>query len=242
MRRVIAGVFLLFVVFMLSGQVRADETIVQADSLFEQGGVDNLLKAGDLYARVSDTNPKSYEAAWKACHAYREYCNESKENNVSGWQDTCKKYGKVAMSYGEKAIALEPNKIEGNFWYGCSVGNYSDGVSILTALKEGLKDKTQLSFEKSYSINKMHDKGGPIKALGRFWYVLPWPLSDKEKSVTYLREYQKHFPDDAEGEVFLGEVLLATDNNDEAKSVLQKASVSNEKYFSDWAKKLLSKL
>ncbi len=242
MRRVLLGVFVIFVVFMFPGYAGADDRVAKADSLMDQGGVDNLLKAGDLYAQASDANPKSYEAAWKASHAYREYCNVSKERNVSGWQDTCKKYGKVAMNYGEKAIALEPNKVEGNFWYGCSVGNYSDGVSILTALKEGLKDKTQSSFEKSYSIDKMYDNGGPIKALGRFWYVLPWPLNSKEKSLTYLREYQKLFPNDVEGQVFLGEVLMDTNNSDEARTVLQKASASNETYFSDWAKKLLSKM
>jgi hypothetical protein len=77
------------------------------------------------------------------------------------------------MKYGDKAIALNPNGIEGNFWYGLSVGNYSDSVSVITALKEGLKDKTQKSFEKSYQVNKMYNYGGPIKALDRFWFVLP---------------------------------------------------------------------
>lgn len=242
MRRVTVG-FLFFLIFLAFPQhLIADDATARADALVDQGGVENLLKAGDMYAKVSDANPKSYEAAWKASHAYREYCNESKEQNVSGWQDICKKYGKMGMKYGEKAIALEPEKIEGNFWYGCSVGNYSDGVSVLTALREGLKDKTQESFEKAYAIDKMYNDGGPIKALGRFWYVLPWPLNDKNKSLEYLREYQKLFPDDAEGQVFLAEVLIDTKNKDEARTVLQKASASKEMYFSNWAKRLLGGL
>jgi hypothetical protein len=66
----------------------------------------------------------------------------------------------------------------------------SDGVSVFTALKEGLKDKTQTSFEKTYAIDKMYKEGGPMISLGRFWAVLPWPMRDREKSLQYYREYQ----------------------------------------------------
>ncbi|HVN71811.1 MAG TPA: hypothetical protein VMU10_07315 [Desulfomonilia bacterium] len=196
-----------------------------------------------MFSKALDANPGSYEAAWKAARSYREFANESKKHNAPNWKTTCKEFGKTGMKYGEKAIALNPNGVEGNFWYGCSVGNYSDGVSILTALKEGLKDKTQSSFEKSYQINKMYTDGGPIKALGRFWFVLPWPLQDKKLSLKYLREFQKSFPNDAEGQVFLAETLMKTGDKDEAKTLLQKASqasASSDKYFADWAKRLLA--
>ena len=43
------------------------------------------------------------------------------------------------MHYAQKAIDLEPNKPEGYYYYGLSVGIYADGVSVLTALREGLK-------------------------------------------------------------------------------------------------------
>lgn len=242
MRKVILGVLFFLAIMSFSRYIIAAGPFASADALVDQGGTENLLKAAEIYAKASDANPASYEAAWKACHAYREYCNQSKEKEAGGWQNTCKKYAKIGMKYGERAIALEPNKIEGNFWYGCAVGNYADGVSVLTALKEGLKDKTQSSFEKSYAIDKKYHDGGPIKALGRFWYVLPWPLNDKEKSLTYLKEYQKLFPNDAEGQVYLAEVLIDTKNKEEAKTLLQKTALSPKTYYSSWAKRLLGDL
>jgi predicted Zn-dependent protease len=81
-----------------------------------------------------------------------------------------------------------------------------------------------------------------MKALGRFWFVLPWPMQDKKLSVKYLREFQKSFPNDPEGQVFLAETLMKTGDKDEAKSLLQKASISNDKYFADWAKRLLAEM
>jgi len=245
MRRVlILSLFVLLAVF-LPGRLPAQDVMSQADALYQEGGLDNLLKSAELYAQALESDPGNYDAAWKASRSYREYCNQSKESNAENWQDICKQYGKMGMMYGEKATALNPNRVEGHFWYGCSVGNYSDGVSILTALREGLKDKTQTSFEKSYEIDKTYTTGGPIKALGRFWFVLPWPLSDKEKAISYLKEYNQAYPDDAEGQVFLAEALIdagGDENMAQAKALLDRASTCEEKYFSDWAKRLMADL
>jgi tetratricopeptide (TPR) repeat protein len=247
MGRAIKIVFYLCVFSLLPIAVLAEEFLSEGNALYDKGKAGNYESyklSGDAFVKALEANATSYEAAWKASRSYREFANESKKINAPNWKTTCKEYGKLGMKYGEKAIALNANGIEGNFWYGCSVGNYSDGVSILTALKEGLKDKTQSSFEKSYQLNKMYTDGGPIKALGRFWFVLPWPLQDKKLSLKYLREYQKAFPNDAEGQVFLAETLIKTGDKEEAKAILQKASTATgkDKYYADWAKRLLAEM
>lgn len=243
MRRVLQIALLAWLVCIVSASLAlAEDFMAKGNELYEKGktNYEAYKESGDAFAKALEANPGSYEAAWKAARSYREYAEQAKRKNVANWKAICKEYGKLGMKFGEKAIALNPNAIEGNFWYGCSVGNYSDGVSVLTALKEGLKDKTQSSFEKSYKINKMYVDGGPMKALGRFWFVLPWPLQDKKLALQYLREFQKSFPNDPEGQVYLAEVLLKTGEKDEAKALLQKASQSSDKYFADWAKRLLA--
>ena len=161
MRRVILGGLCFLFVMMMPMWTMAADLLTQADAVYDQGGMENYLKSGDLFAQALTADPGSYEAAWKASRSYRKYADACKKNNVEGWKDICKEYGKLGMNFGDKAKAIDSNQIEGHFWYGCSVGNYSDGVSILTALKEGLKDKTQSSFEKSYEIDKMYENGGP---------------------------------------------------------------------------------
>lgn len=218
--------------------------MIQGDALFDKGKttLKSYKDAGDLFAKALEVNPSSYEAAWKAARSYRYYADESKKKNAPDWKAVCKEYGKIGMKFGERAIALNPDGVEGNAWYGFSVASYSDSVSVLTALREGLKDKTQKSFEKAYKVNKLYNDGGPIKALGRFWFVLPWPLQDKKLSLTYLREYQKAFPNDAEGQIYLAEALIKTGEKNEAKTVLQKASTSKDKYYADWARRLLAEM
>ncbi|HDP24524.1 MAG TPA: tetratricopeptide repeat protein [Deltaproteobacteria bacterium] len=241
MRNVLCGLFCLSVLLFAPLPLIAQD-LSQADALFDTGSIENLKQSAELYVKALEANPSSYEAAWKASRSYREYANTAKQLNVDGWEAICKEYGKLGMNYGERAIELNPDAIDGYFWYGCSVGNYSDGVSILTALKEGLKNKTQESFEKSYELDKMYVDGGPMKALGRFWFVLPWPLAKKDLALDFLREFQQSFPDDPEGQVFLAEVLIDKKEKEEARALLEKTAASDETYFADWAKRLLADL
>jgi hypothetical protein len=118
---------------------------------------------------------------------------------------------------------------------------------VFTALKEGLKDKTQTSFEKTYAIDKMYKEGGPMISLGRFWAVLPWPMRDREKSLQYYREYQKTqwFATNTEAQLFLAEVLIQMGGKKkkaEAKGFVEKALQSDDPYFRDWAEDLSAKL
>ncbi|MEA2102689.1 MAG: hypothetical protein U9P80_08990 [Thermodesulfobacteriota bacterium] len=234
----ITGMFVL----LLPLGLMAQGGISEADALYDKGGLENFKKATGIYETVLEKTPDSYEAAWKAARAFREYGNQAKEDNVTGWKDICKNYGKKGMETAKKAIDIDSTRVEGHFYYGLSVGVYSDGVSILTALKEGLKNKTQDGFERAYAIDKRFEDCGPIIALGRFWQVLPWPLNDKKDSLKYYREAQQYQPDNPELLYFLSELLLdmRRKHKKEAMGLLEKVSASDDAYFSGKAKKLLA--
>jgi hypothetical protein len=222
------------------------DMLANADELIEKGGLDNCKKALDICLDEVKKDPNSYKTNWMAAMACREYGNETKKAEGPGWEAVCKEYGKKGMGYADKAIQIDPKKPEGYYWYGMSVGIYSDGVSILTALKEGLKDKTQNSFETAYKIDKMYDKAGPIVALGRFWQVLPWPLNDNDKALEYYREFQKtkyyKTSDAVEFNVYLAELLMGdSDTKGEAKVLLEEVpKISDDKYWNKKAKAFLA--
>jgi hypothetical protein len=241
--------FILFsaLVFMCPLGLMAEDYLSMADGLYEQGGIENYKRSIDVYLKVLKETPNDYEANWKCARAYREYGEAIKKQAVEGWKKSCAKYGKEGMKYAEKAIEQRPNKPDGHYYYGLNVGIYSDGVSILTALAEGLKNKTQSSLEKAYELDKMYNKAGPMLSLGRFWAVVPWPYKDKKKALRFYREYQRtqYFNEKAEGKIYLAEVLLASkgkENKEEAKALLKEASQSDEKYFMNWAERLMRKI
>ncbi len=242
MSTAIVTIFLIFPIW-----VAAVDYLAEADKIFDQGGLENYKKSIDLYVKAVEQQPDDYEAAWKCARAHREYADKAKKKGLEGWEDICAKYGKAGMQYAQKAIELKPERPDGHYYYGLNVGIYSDGVSIFTALKEGLKDKTQKSFEKTYEINKMYKDGGPMLSLGRFWAVLPWPLRDRKKSLAYYREYQdtKFFATNTEAQLFLAELLIQIGGDEkktEAKNYVETGLKSDDPYFVDWAKQLQAKL
>ena len=229
---------------LVPGSLVAQNYLSEAEALYDQGGLTNVKQSIDLYLKAVEANPDDYEANWKCARAHREYGNKAKRKGLEGWEGICKEYGKKGMQYAQKAIELAPEKTDGHYYYGLSVGIYSDGVSILTALKEGLKNKTQSSFEKAYELDKMYNEAGPMLSLGRFWSVLPWPMRDRKKALEYYREFQStpYFADNAEAKIFVAELLMklkGEENKTEAQKLLTEAAQSDDPYFKDWANRLL---
>ncbi len=225
----------------------AADYIAEADRLYTLGGLENYKQAIELYKKALAQNPENYEAAWKCARAHREYGDTAKTEKIEGWKKICAEYGKAGMQYAQKATMIDPEKPDGYYFYGLNVGTYSDGVSVFTALSEGLKDKTQDNFEKAYTLNKMYSEGGPMIALGRFWQVLPWPMRDRKKSLRYYREYQEtpYFASNMEVHVYIGELLIqigGKKNRAEAKGYLEKAAQSDDEFYRAHAKELLKRL
>jgi tetratricopeptide (TPR) repeat protein len=247
MKKTILGCLWAAVLVLFPFSLLAADYVADADKLYEQGGLENYKQAIELYKKAIAETPDSYEANWKCARAHREYGDSAKTEKIDGWKKLCAKYGKEGMNYAHKATELEPEKPDGYYYYGLNVGIYSDGVSIFTALSEGLKDKTQKSFEKTYALDKMYKDAGPMIALGRFWQVLPWPMRDRKKSLKYYREYQvtEYFADNIEVHVYLGELLVqigGKENKAEAKGYLEKAANSDDAFYKERAKELLKKL
>ena len=242
MKKIFLYVLVCMFLFSFHFVSMAENSLVEGDALFEKGDIASILESIPLYIEAVETNPDSYEANWKCARAHREYADHALEGEHEGWKDICKEYGKKGMEYAEKAIELEPEKIEGHYYFGLSAGTYSDGVSILKALKEGLKGSTQDAFYEAYDIDKMYDIGGPMLAIGRFWHQLPFPLRNKRRAEKYFEEHHKYFPDDPEGLVYYAELLIDRRKKDEAKPLLEKAIMGDEPFFSKLAKEMLEDL
>ena len=245
MKRLVTYIIISLFVVVLPQGLMAGSLLDEADALYKKGGLENYKKSIALYIKAVEANPNDYESNWKCARAHRNYADKAKKEKVEGWKDICAQYGKLGMQYGRNAIGQEPDKPEGHYYYGLGVGIYSDGVSVLTAIAEGLKNKTQRSFEKVYELDKMHDGAGVILGLGRFFAVIPWPFRDKKKALEFYREFQatKYFAASDEARVYIAELLLklrGEENIAEAKTLLEKAIHSDQIFFSDYAKRLLA--
>jgi len=233
-------------ILLFTTQSLANEILTEVDSLHDEKTINNYKTSIDLCRIALKKNQNDFDANWKCARSYRWYGELAKRKNMKDWEDLCAQYGKEGMQYAQKAIALEPNKPDGYYWYGLNVGIYSDGVSILTAISEGLKDKTQTTFEKVYELDKEYEAAGSIISLGRFWSVLPWPMNDKELSLKYFREFQKtkYFGKYPEHKIYMSELLLSLDGDEYKKEASQLLATldPDETYFKNWKARLVADL
>ncbi len=202
-----------------------------------------LKAAYEQAIKRAEAAPQDYVLNWKAAEAARKYGDYLVTEEVPGWKENAKTIAKTGMKYGEIAFKLNPTGIEGWYWYGLCVGTYSDCVSVITALAEGLKGKTQMGFENAYKFNKMYDNGGPILSLGRFWQVLPAIAGqDRKKAESLFNEYIALFGDKPDANknawYYRGELYKDMGRLAEAKADLQKAAAMGSKD----AEKLLAKM
>ena len=194
-------------------------------------------------AKLAAAAPQDYVLNWQAAQAARKYGDFLVVEETPGWKETARAAAKEGIKFGEIAFKLNPTGIEGWYWYGLCVGTYSDCVSVLKALAEGLKGKTQMGFENAYKFDKMYDNGGPILSLGRFWQVLPGIAGqDRKKAEQLFNEYISLFgsKDDPNESAwyYRGQLYKDTGRTAEAKADLQKAASMGSKD----AAKLLSEM
>ncbi|MFP3980446.1 MAG: hypothetical protein ACLFUY_03550 [Desulfobacterales bacterium] len=222
----------------------------RTDALLEEGNLQDLKEVIELYEQELASHPDNFEFNWKCAKACRLYGDLAKRVEKQEWKDICAEYGEKGMKYAKKAIELEPDKPNGYYYYGLCVGTYSDGVGLITALREGLKDKTQNNLEKAYEIDKHFENGGPIVAVGRFWQIVPWPYKDEEKAMEYYREYQEteHYEtaEEVNARVYMAEVLMdrwGSDPKEEARQLLNEAiELTDDPYWEERAKEMLADL
>jgi len=188
-----------------------------------------LKAAYENAVKLAASAPKDYTLNWQAARAARSYGDYLVVHKTTSWKETARAAAKEGMKYGEIAFNLNPSGIEGWYYYGLCVGTYSDCVSVLTALTEGLKGKTQMGFENAYKFDKTYDNGGPILALGRFWQVLPGIAGqDRKKAEKLFDEYIALFGSspkaNSDAWYFRGELYKDTKRPDLARADLEKAS------------------
>ena len=222
-------------------------SLSEADALYDKGGMAYYLQAIAIYENLLTDAPTDFTLNWKCASAHREYGETAKKLEVEGWKKVCAEYGKKGMTFAAKAIEIQPDHPAGHYYYGLSVGIYADGTGVLTAIKEGLKNKTQKSLEQAYALDKMYEEAGGILALGRFWAILPWPLAKKKEALEYYREYQAtpFFQNSDEARVYLAELLIdmgGSERKAEAGEHLAAALKSDDAYFKAYAERLMASL
>ena len=162
------------------------------------------------------TTPKDFDANWRLASLYNWQANTPGIDN-----DHKAQQGKLAWEAGDKAIAARPNDVHGQYQAGAGIGNYSEGVGILTALSQGLEGKFRDRLQAALKIDKDYLDGMPQVVWGRYFYKLPWPKRDVDESVKVLSEAMESHPNNMRARLYLADSYWDNGKKDEAKRLVQ---------------------
>jgi len=121
-----------------------------------------------------------------------------------------------------QARELQPERVEGHYWYALNVGLLADadrayGLNAVTEMEAALKRAAEL--------DERYDYAGPLRVLGILLLRTPAPpvsIGSPRKGLRLLQRAVELFPDYPENYLYLGEALRETGRTGEAKSVWQK--------------------
>jgi tetratricopeptide (TPR) repeat protein len=194
--------------------------------------IPELMKQGDSAYRKR----YSEKVAWEAIYFYREVLKLDANNFEANWKlarsfyslsDTIastkrkKELGAEGVKYGEAAAKLQPGRVEGWFYGVICLGEYSMGIGLLTALKQGIEGKFRSMLDKAMAINPGFDYAGPPRAYGRFYFKLPWPKRDYKKAEQYLLDSRRRSPTKVRSYFYLAELYEADGRKADALAQLR---------------------
>ncbi len=135
-------------------------------------------------------------------------------------------FGKRGWELAEKAAESRPDDVRARYYAGTGVGLYSEGVGILTALRQGLEGKFRGHVQEALKLNKDFLDGAPQVLWGRYFFKLPWPKRDVAESIKVLRACVQDHPTNLRGKLYLADALLSEGQKGEAKKLADEISAA----------------
>ena len=201
---------------------QAPELMREGDLLWQARAEEGkALSSIDAYKRVLAIDDDNYDACWKIARSYFFLGDALPE--ADEMRDRHREMGEQGMPYAKKALGVNPGGIEGHYYYALCIAEYSIGISIVKALAKGLGPEYEKHVGRALEIDRLYDGAGPLRAMGRYWYKLPWPKRDIKKSVQYLKEAAEAAPYSMRGRVYLAESYLKEDDKVQAQAELRRA-------------------
>ncbi len=169
--------------------------------------------AYEYYKKLYAENPNSYEAAWKFARAIHFYTNEFIQD-----KKIQKENFTIGKDAAEKATKLNPNGVEGYYYFGVCLGSWGEANGILASLSAvGAIEK---AAKKAIEIDPKFSKGAPYMLLARLYQKVPG--KSKTKCQEYYELSLKYGPDGRVNYRFYAEFLIEKKDYAKAREIIQK--------------------
>jgi hypothetical protein len=157
---------------------------------------------------------KTYETLWRAARAAAWLSDEYEDkDNKRTWAET-------GMGYAKDAMALEPQRVEGQYYYALTLGQYLFIEQSNPTKARQLLPQVLESSKSSVKINEKFDHAGPLRLLGSLYAQAPEPptsVGDHEEGAKLLSKATQLAPMYPQNWLLLGDAHRINRNLDAAE-------------------------
>jgi tetratricopeptide (TPR) repeat protein len=185
-----------------------------ADPLWDNHGTAELVKKAYETLRSAYQSNPTYENAWQFARAAHYYASVIIDDADKEKQKAVFTEGKDAAT---KAMELNPNGVEGYYYFAICLGSWAETNGIMSSLF-AVKPMLE-AIEKAIAINPAFEDASPLMTRGRLYQKAPGrPISigDKKKSQADYEEAIRLGPENRVAFRFYAEFLI--DLKDKAKA------------------------
>ena len=171
----------------------------------------NLDQSLRLLRQAVSDNPKDYEAWWRIART-EAHAGGDEKSQIAAYQS--------GIDAGRRAVALQPNRVEGHFWLGANQGLLAEEEGWFRGLQ--MLDAIRREMEAVVRIDPDYEQAAGQRTLARIYYRAPFfKGGDKQRSIQLLRDCLKRFPQDSFALLYLGDDFLAVGRKAEARALFE---------------------
>jgi len=212
----------------------------EADNLFTFGeDTARDKKSMEVIERALAANGNDYQWLWRAARVYYYVGDEGEKSDKLTFFEK-------GINVATRAIAAQPDAVEGHFWLGANYGGYSEQKGMFKALATVKKIRAEM--ETVLQLNDRYQDGGAYLALGEMDRELPRIIGGNlNRAIQRLEQGVSVAPNNMEIKLSLGQAYQEKGRKEDARRVFQEIiqkqpSNKTERHVQEKAQRLIGKL
>jgi tetratricopeptide (TPR) repeat protein len=191
-----------------------DARFGEAERLYaDRANLASARHAAEIWAAALAADARDFEAAWKLARADYWLGGHAPVPERRAFLEN-------GIEAGRKAVAAQPNRVEGHFWIAANMGTLAESFGLRQGLKYRKPVKEEL--QTALRLDPAFQQGSADRALGRWYFKVPGLFGGSRKQAEdHLRASLKYNPNSTASHFFLAELLLDAGRKAEARAELQ---------------------
>jgi len=186
----------------------------RADELYQARAEPGSVRESVMVLSGAHGGSDRYEVQWRLARALFFLGQEA------GGPDSSKQLYAAGIGAGERAVALNKDRVEGHFWVGVNLALFAEanrGVRGLRALRSA-----RLELRRAIEIDERYHGAGPLRVLGRLLYKAPKILGgSRKRSRALLERALAIAPSNSVTLLYAAELAISSGERDRALNLLR---------------------